>query len=94
MDFLLGAARPLPPSADIGLGGQSVGQAAQSCFRACQRSHHGQHHRHRSPDRCLPTGSSKDLDTAKAEFKAAWGRKARPEQLAAAYRDLNIRDDG
>jgi hypothetical protein len=51
-------------------------------------------HRHRSPDRCLPTGSSKDLDTAKAEFKAAWGRKARPEQLAAAYRDLNIRDDG
>ena len=25
----LGAARPLPPSADIGPGGQSVGQAAQ-----------------------------------------------------------------
>ena len=37
-----------------------------------------QHHRHRSPDRCLPTGSSKDLDTAKAEFKAAWeGRPGR-----------------
>ena len=31
-DFLLGAARPLPPSADIGPGGQSVGQAAQFCL--------------------------------------------------------------
>ena len=42
-------------------------------------------------------GSSKDLDTAKAEFEAAWeALKARtsPEQLAAAYRGLNIRDDG
>ena len=28
------AARPLPPSADIGPGGQSVGQAAQFCFSA------------------------------------------------------------
>src|SRR6476659_776747 len=28
----LGAARPLPPSADIGLGGQSAGQAAQLCL--------------------------------------------------------------
>jgi hypothetical protein len=28
--FLLGAARPLPPRADIGPGGQSVGQAARS----------------------------------------------------------------
>src|SRR3984893_18005216 len=28
----LGAARPLPPSADIGPGGQSVGQAAQFCL--------------------------------------------------------------
>ena len=28
----LGAARPLPPSADIGSGGQSVGQAAQFCL--------------------------------------------------------------
>ena len=45
----------------------------------------------------LPMGSSKDLDTAKAEFKAAWeALKARttPEQLAAAYRAMNIRDDG
>ena len=31
-DSLLGAARPLPPSADIGPGGQSVGQAAQFCL--------------------------------------------------------------
>ena len=45
----------------------------------------------------LPMGSSKDLDTAKAEFGGAWtALKARttPEQLLAAYRDLNIRDDG
>ena len=31
-DVLLGAARRLPPSADIGPGGQSVGQAAQFCL--------------------------------------------------------------
>ena len=45
----------------------------------------------------LPMGPAKDLDTAKADFKAAWeALKARttPVQLAAAYRDLNIRDDG
>jgi hypothetical protein len=41
-------------------------------------------------------GSAHDIDTAKAEFKAAWtALKARipPEQLAAAYRTMNIRDD-
>ena len=45
----------------------------------------------------LPMGSFKDLNTAKAEFKTGWkALKARttPEQLAAAYKDLNIRDDG
>ena len=45
----------------------------------------------------LPIGSSKDLETAKAEFKAAWEvLKARttPERLAAAYRAMNIRGDG
>ena len=45
----------------------------------------------------LPMGASQGLETAKAEFKAAWeGLKARtsPEDLAAAYRDMNIRDDG
>ena len=45
----------------------------------------------------LPMGSSKDIDTAKAEFKAAWeALKAGtpPEQLAAAYKAMNIRDDG
>jgi hypothetical protein len=50
---------------------------------------------HHPPDRRTP-GSSRDLDTAKAEFKAAWtALKARtpPAQLAAAYKDLNIRDD-
>ena len=44
----------------------------------------------------MAIGSCKDLDTAKAEFKAAWlALKARttPEQLAAAYRATNIRDD-
>ena len=45
----------------------------------------------------LPTGSSPDFRTAKAEFKVAWkALKARtpPEQLAAAYKVMNIRDDG
>jgi hypothetical protein len=47
--------------------------------------------------RDLPMGSSRHLDTAKAEFKAAGeALKARtsPEDLAAAYKTLNIRDDG
>ena len=45
----------------------------------------------------LPMGSSYDLDTAKAEFAGAWiALKARttPEQLVAAYKAMNIRDDG
>jgi hypothetical protein len=45
----------------------------------------------------LPMGSSQDLNTAKAEFRAAWkALKARttPEQLAAALKARNIRDDG
>ena len=45
----------------------------------------------------LPMGSCRDLDTAKAEFKAAWeALKARtpPERLAAVYKAMNIRDDG
>ena len=45
----------------------------------------------------LPMGSSKDLDSAKAEFKLAWqALQARtpPEQLAAAYQAMNIRDNG
>ena len=45
----------------------------------------------------LPMGSSKDLDTAKADFKAAWERllaRTSSEELAAAYKSLNIRDDG
>ena len=45
----------------------------------------------------LRTGSAKDLDTAKADFKAAWEElKARttPEELAAAYKAMNVRDDG
>jgi len=40
-------------------------------------------------------GSAKDRDTAEADFKAAWkALKARstPEQLAAAYHAINIRD--
>jgi hypothetical protein len=40
----------------------------------------------------LPKGTAKDIDTAKADFKAAWeALKARttPEQLAAAYRAMN-----
>ena len=45
----------------------------------------------------LPVGSSSDLDAAKAEFKAAWKElkaKTPPEQFAAAYKEMNIRDDG
>ena len=45
----------------------------------------------------LPMGSSTDLDTAKAEFKAAWeALKAgtTPSLLAAACRAMDIRDDG
>ena len=45
----------------------------------------------------LPMGSAGDLDTAKADFKAAWDvlkAKVLKDELAAAYRDLNIRDDG
>jgi hypothetical protein len=41
--------------------------------------------------------SSRDLDTAKADFKAAWENlKARvsKDELAASYKALNIRDDG
>ena len=44
----------------------------------------------------LPTGSSPDFNTAKAEFKAAWKAlkaSTTPEQLAAAYQAMNIRDD-
>ena len=44
----------------------------------------------------LRMGSAKDLDTAKADLKAAWENlKARTskDELAAAYRALNIRDD-
>jgi hypothetical protein len=45
----------------------------------------------------LPMGSAPDFNTAKAEFKAAWkALKARtpPEEIAAAYKAMNIRDDG
>ena len=41
-------------------------------------------------------GSSKDLNTAKAEFKATWKAlkaSTTPEQRAAAYAAMNIRDD-
>ena len=44
----------------------------------------------------LRMGSAKDLDTAKADLKAAWENlKARTskDELAAAYKALNIRDD-
>ena len=43
----------------------------------------------------LPMCSAPDFNTAKAEFKAAWkALKARttPEQLASAYKEMNIRD--
>jgi hypothetical protein len=42
----LGAARPLPPSADIGPGGQSVGQAAQFCLAPSQAAHQASDNKH------------------------------------------------
>ena len=43
----------------------------------------------------LPTGAAKDQDTAQAEFRTAWETlkaNSPPEQLAAAYRSMNSRD--
>ena len=45
----------------------------------------------------LPAGSADSRFVAMAQFKAAWELlKARttPEQLAAAYKAMNIRDEG
>ena len=45
----------------------------------------------------LPMGSARDLDTAKAEFKAAWEElkaSTTPSLLTAAYKAMNIRGDG
>lgn len=42
----------------------------------------------------LPKGTAIQIETAKAEFKAAWdsfNAKHSPEQLAAAYKAMNIR---
>ena len=47
----LGAARPLPPSADIGPGGQSVGQAAQFCLALCAAAEARAAGAHRLTDR-------------------------------------------
>ena len=41
----------------------------------------------------LPMGSAKDADTAKAAWEALKARTP-PEELAAAYKAMNIRDDG
>jgi len=49
-----------------------------------------------SSDRWTSDGLGQDLDMAKADFKAAWENlKARTskDELAAAYKALNIRDD-
>jgi hypothetical protein len=49
-DFLLGAARPRPPGADIGPGGQSVGQAVQFCLGLFLLAKHGAPATADSPD--------------------------------------------
>ena len=44
----------------------------------------------------LQVAEEKDLDTAKADFKAAWEvlkAKTSPELLAAAYKTLTFGDD-
>jgi hypothetical protein len=57
-DFLLGTARPLPPSADIGPGGQSVGQTAQFGLAPRHRGRHREGNayakRHRTEHCILP----------------------------------------
>ncbi|MCP1741327.1 hypothetical protein ABIF65_003323 [Bradyrhizobium japonicum] len=43
----------------------------------------------------LPIGTAKDLETAKAEFKAAWTAfkaKQTPDALAQAYKEMNLRE--
>ena len=48
------------------------------------------------PGGLQPMGSAPDINTAKSEFREAWkALKARtpPEQLAAAYKAMNIRGD-
>ncbi|WLB15023.1 hypothetical protein [Bradyrhizobium japonicum] len=43
----------------------------------------------------LPLGTAKDLETAKAEFKAAWTAfkaKQTPDALAQAYKTMNLRE--
>ena len=45
----------------------------------------------------LQVAEEKDLDTAKTDYKAAWEvlkAKTSPEELAAAFEAMNIRDDG
>ena len=45
----------------------------------------------------LRMGAATDLDTAKDDFKTAWEAlkaKTSPEELAAAFEAMNIRDDG
>ena len=45
----------------------------------------------------LQVAEEKDLDTAKAEFRAAWKAlkaKTSKDELAAAYKAMNIRDNG
>ena len=52
--------------------------------------------RHSPPAGRIAYGLSPDINTAKSEFREAWkALKARtpPEQLAAAYRAMNIRGD-
>ena len=52
---------------------------------------------HHPSARRAPDDQTGDLDTAKADFKVAWERllaKTSKDELAAAYKDLNIRDDG
>jgi hypothetical protein len=44
----------------------------------------------------LPIGSAGDLETAKRDFQAAWEAlktRTTPEDLAKAYKAMNIRDE-
>jgi len=66
-------------------------------YSLSQRTHAARLAVESQPPGGLPMGQAGDLNTAKADFKVAWkALKARTlsEQLAAAYKAMNIRDDG
>jgi hypothetical protein len=73
----LGAARPLPPSADIGPGGSSVGQAAQFCLDAIQTEIAEE----RQPEYGVPLRMRLECGVGFRQLRTC--RRTRPGQLCA-----------